>query len=96
MSYYWLQIIGLILDMFGVYWMSRGLLLNDETIKAMSAKDDTIFRAQHGQLFSNSENLTLKSELIKNRKLARDGLILIGFGFLFQLVAIIIQIKIYR
>lgn len=86
------QIVGLILDMFGVYWMSRGLLLNDKTIGALSASDDAINRIQNGLPWSNNKNLTLEAELLKNRRLAKQGLFIIGLGFSLQLISVVVPI----
>jgi len=74
--------------------MSLGLFPKDENIKILSCKDDSCYRLGKGMPFIAGQNITHRDELIKNRKLAKAGLILIGLGFLFQLTAVIIQLRI--
>ena len=69
--------LGLIFNLIGTWYLSKGLLLKDNDIQAVS-----------GTFFGN--NPLQCQQLKENRKEAKKGFVFLGIGFIFQLIGLIL------
>jgi hypothetical protein len=72
--------LGLLINLIGTCYLSKGLLLKDSVIQAIS-----------GTFFGS--NPLLEQHLQTNRKDAKKGFVFLGIGFIFQLIGLCMELS---